>query len=280
MSTIVVATFVWALVLWAFLRRSFCPSLKRWSREIAFSPTEPMSREQLFGCLLSGNFALLLRDNFNQIGSSLSERRIHAILQEHWAIDTHSDCTRVIQSRLEGLGRMSPSEKRAIAAWLTRMPIDSNAYQALEDSCMFMARSALIVEVDELRRDHLSVLAWDIQQLACLVRLGCAVDYLSKEVAEEILGILTVRARARYASWSDYSLAALVGIGMRGSLEVFDRTEWARFARTHAVLLHARRSPIGHASRWSEVAEPRQAMRRSAGAATSWSREVASAAAS
>jgi len=280
MSTIVVAAAVWLLVLWAFLRGSFGPSLGQWSREIAFAPTEPMSREQLFGCLLGGNFALLLRDNFNQFGSGLSERRIRGILRHHWAIHTRFDCARVIQSRLESLGRMSPSEKRAVAAWLAREPIDTNEYAALEDACTFMARRACIARVDDLRRDHLGVLAWDIQQLACLVRLARTVDYVSKARAEELLALLAVRARAHFAAWSDYSLAALVGLGLRGSLEVFDSAEWTRFARTHAVFLHERWSPTFAAARWSESAGPPPAARRTVAFTPSWSKHATAAGAS
>ena len=265
MTALTTVVLIWSFVIWIFVRGRFGPSKESWSRAIAFKPKEEMSPEQLFGCLLSGNFALLMRDNFNQLGSSLSERRIGRVLREHWGIETRADCRRVIESRLESLGRMSPSEKRAIAAWLTGEPVDSNEYAALEDTCLFVALRARLTRVDELRHDHLSVLAWDIQQLAYLVRLACAVGHVSKASAEEILGTLRTRARAHYGSWQDYSLAALIGLGMRGSLEVFDHAEWTQFARTHSVFLNERRSPTQSASRWTVAAVQREPARFESG---------------
>lgn len=259
MTALTTVALIWGFVIWIFLRGRFGPSRESWARAIAFKPKEAMSPEQLFGCLLSGNFALLMRDNFNQIGSSLSERRIGRVLREHWGIETRADCRRVIESRLESLGKMSAAEKRAIAAWLTGEPVDSNEYAALEDTCLFMALRAHIAQVDELRQDHLSILAWDIQQLAYLVRLACTAGHVSKASAEEVLGALKMRARAHYASWTDYSLAALVGLGLRGSLEVFDHAEWRQFARTHSVFLNEHRSPTRSASRWGAAAPRRNA---------------------
>ncbi|MDM0037073.1 DUF1266 domain-containing protein [Variovorax sp. J22P271] len=270
MTAFVPAALICALLVWAVLRWRLGPSLDQWSLAIAFRPTESMSPEQLFGCLLSGNFALLMRDNFNQLASALSPRRIHRVLHEHWAIDSQESCLRVIHSRLDGLGRMTPAEKRAIAAWLLREQVDSDEYAALEDSCLYMVRCARIARVDELRHDRLSVMAWDIQQLAYLVRLACAVGYLSKPRSQELLQLLAGRARTLCASWKDYSLAALVGLGLRGSLEVFDHAEWARFARSHLVFLNPRRSPTRSASHWHDGSAPAAPVRHGAGSFDAW----------
>lgn len=225
---------------------------KAWSNAIAFRPREEMSPEQLFGCLLSANFALLMRDNFNQLGSALSERRMRKTLAEHWGIVSQLKCRRAIESGLARVGEMSAPEKRAIAAWFQGGQLESNEYAALEHTCMSMVLGARISRVDELRHDHLSVIAWDIQQLAYLVRLAYALDYVSKDLAEAVLVRLRLRARSHYNSWHDYSLSALVGLGLRGSPEVFDSSTWGRFARTHEVFLDARRSPISIASRWAD----------------------------
>jgi hypothetical protein len=270
MTAFVPAALICALLVWAVVRWRFGPSLDKWSLAITFRPTESMSPEQLFGCLLSGNFALLMRDNFNQLSSALSPRRIHRVLREHWGIDSREGCLRVIHSRLEGLGRMTPAEKRAIAAWLLREQVDSDEYAALEDSCLYMVRCARITRVDELRHDRLSVMAWDIQQLAYLVRLACTVGYLSEPRARELLQLLAVRARAHYASWKDYSLAALVGLGLRGSLDIFDHAEWAQFARTHLVFLNPRRSPTRSASHWHDGSAPAAPVRYGAGSFDAW----------
>ena len=149
------------------------------------------------------------------------------------------------------MGQMSQLEHGAIAAWHAGHWAQSNEYAALEQTCMFMTLRAHIVDEDALRQGHLSVLAWDVQQVAYLVRLGLAVDYVSRKFADSILDLLRTRARSTYASWQEYSLSALVGLGMRGSLEIFDTTEWMQFARTHSVLLDQRHSPISSAAPWT-----------------------------
>ena len=270
MTLFVLAASICALLVWGALRGRRGPSLHKWSLAVVFRPTEAMSPEQLFGCLLSGNFALLMRDNFNQLASGLSARRIHRVLYAHWAIDSQERCLRVIQSRLEGLGRMSPAEKRAIAAWLLREQVDSDEYAALEDSCLYMVRVARIARVDELRQDRLSVMAWDIQQLAYLVRLACTVGYLSKPRARELLQVLAAHARCHCGSWKDYSLAALLGLGLRGSRASFDHAEWAQFARTHLVFLNPSRSPTRSASHWHEGSAPAAPLRHGAGSREAW----------
>jgi hypothetical protein len=267
-TVIIAAASIWGLVLWFFLHERLGPSARSWARSIDFRPTEPVRPEQLFGYLLGGNFALLLRDDFNQLPSALPSRRIHQLLQEHWRIETETDCERVIRSRIEGLGRLSPAEKRAIAAWMIDAPIDSSEYMALEDTCRFIALRARLAQVDALRHDHLSILAWDMQQLACLVRMACAVGWVTRASADEVLSMLKARARASFASWSDYSLCGLVGLGLRGSLDVFDRTEWTQFARSHSVFLDKRHTPTRHASRWGSV--PSQHGRAQAGTAASF----------
>jgi hypothetical protein len=254
MTAVVAATLIWALLMWMILRGRYGQSQASWARAIAFEPTEAMSADQLFCCLLSGNFALLMQDNFNQLDSSLSKGRVARILAQHWAIHSATDFHGVLETRLARMGEMSPSEKRAVAAWLMGAQADSNEYAALEQTCMFVALQARIAAVDELQHSHLGVLAWDIQQAAYLVRLGLAAGFVSRDLAEWVLDSLRTRARSRYASWKDFSLSALIGLGMRGSLEIFDSTEWTRFARTHTVLLDQHRSPIRSAASWRDTA--------------------------
>ena len=250
MTLLVVLNLSCILVLWILLHGRFGPSQANWARAIAFRPTEPMSPEQLFGCLLSGNFALLMRDNFNQLESSLPKWRVTKILAENWAIRCSMDFRDVLEARLTRMGQMSQLENGAIAAWHAGHWAQSSEYAALEKTCIFVTLRARIVDDDALRQAHLSVLAWDVQQVAYLARLGLAVGYVSRESADSILDLLQARARSEYASWQEYSLSALIGLGMRGSLEIFDTTEWMQFARTHSVLLDQRHSPIRIAAPW------------------------------
>jgi hypothetical protein len=239
------------MVFWIILRGRFGPSQSTWARNIAYRPTESMSPEQLFGCLLSGNFALLMRDNFNQLASSLPKGRVTKILAEHWAIRCPMEFQWVLEARLARMGQMSQLENGAIAAWHAGHWAQSDEYAALEQTCMFMILQARLVDDDALRRGHLSVLAWDVQQVAYLLRLGLAVDFVSRRFADSVIDLLRTRVQSACASWQEYSLSALVGLGMRGSLEIFDTTEWMQFARTHRVLLDEHHSPIRSAAPWT-----------------------------
>jgi len=96
------------------------------------------------------------------------------------------------------------------------------------------------------------------------------VGYLSKPRARELLQLLATRARCHCASWKDYSLAALVGLGLRGALATFDHAEWAQFARTHLVFLNPRRSPTRSASHWHDGTAPAASLRRGAGSLEAW----------
>ena len=251
MFTLIAVALVWVVLLWIVLHGRFGPSHAQWARAISFQPTEKASPEQLFGCLLSGNFALLMRDNFNQLASSLPAGRVARILEQYWTIRSRMDYLVELDLRLARIGEMSAPEKRAISAWLAGTALESKEYAALEATCQFMVSRARIAGLDELQETHLGVFAWDVQQVAYLVRLGLAADYVSREFADLVMDGLATRARSRYGSWKDYSLSALAGLGMRGSLEIFDSTEWMQFARTHSVLLDRRRSPISGAAPWS-----------------------------
>lgn len=240
---------IWSLTLWLLFRGVFDPSTGRWSRAIAFRPEEAMAPEQLFGCLLSGNLALMMRDNFNQLGSALSRRRARKVLGFLWGISSPSDCRRLLEHRLRWLGQMTSLEKSAAAAWLCSSQADSREYRALRNTCVFLS-SHMSPSVARIRHIHIGVLAWDIQQLAYVLRLSLTAGYIPRDTAEKTLSLLATRARSHYASWRDYSLSALIGLGMRGSVEFFDRTEWRFFARTHSVLLHELHSPTRDASSW------------------------------
>ncbi|WP_431275015.1 DUF1266 domain-containing protein [Variovorax ureilyticus] len=207
-----------------------------------------MSPEQLFGCLLSANFAVLMNDNFNQLASALPEHRVRRLLAEHWGIETRADCLRVIGQRVEQLGKISPAEMQAVAAWLEEQRPGGEGVRPGLRSTVGLASG------DEMSHGHLSVLAWDIQQLAYLVRLAHAVGHVSRSDAEAVLERLAVRARMHFGSWKVYSLAALVGLGMRGAMEVFETSAWERYSRTHSILLRGRCSPIRFASPWGAVA--------------------------
>jgi hypothetical protein len=224
-------------------------------------PLEAMTMLERFECLLSGNFALLLGDNFSQLASGLSEHRAARLLAEQWGITSRARCLVVIEDLMLQLGVLSAVEKRAIAEWLKEEGIDSDEYSALEKACEHLGLRAQVAHVDEMRREHPSVLAWDIQQLAELVRLALKVGHVGRDEAQEVMTFLSARARSGFEAWKDFSLCASVGMGMRGSMDLFGSSDWLRAVRTHSELLdethlHGRCVPWGGVNESSDDSEP------------------------
>lgn len=221
-----------------------------WARGIAFVPTEKISEDQLFGLLLGANVALLEHDNFNQLASTLPRRRIPELLARYWNVCSARDFQRVIDDRLRTLGAVSAEEAEAFEAWRAGTPIDTEAYRSLRDVLVFLSVHAGIVKPGDIRDQHCHLVAWDVQQVAYLLRLGFTMGYVSRETAWRTLNRLRQTARMRYASWTDYSLSALVGMGLRGVLDLDDVGDWYHIARSHTVLLAARRSLLARAADW------------------------------
>ncbi|WP_444813438.1 DUF1266 domain-containing protein [Variovorax gracilis] len=165
------------------------------------------------------------------------------MLAGHWGIASRADCHRTLGEALRRLGCMSQEKTRAIAAWRP-------SEQYGENNGARRDRRTMVDRSSEPSHDHRSVLAWDVQQLAYLVRLALAIGYATRDEADSLLETLAARARLHYASWEDYSLSALTGLGLRSSLEVLDRAaEWTEYSHTHSALLD-KRSPVRSASSW------------------------------
>ncbi|RZL91710.1 MAG: DUF1266 domain-containing protein, partial [Variovorax sp.] len=198
-----------------------------WTRSIEFSPTERMSAEDLFGSLLSANLALLEHDDFNQMKSALCRLRVDAILALHWGVTSKDECLRVLDRRLGCLGVPSPAEIAAYTAWRYGWPIDSEDCRALFETGKLLANEARIIKMEDIRDAHLNPMAWDIQ-VAYLVRLGLAAGHLSREHADGVFTRLRQLARVHYQCWRDFSLSALIGMGMRTPIDPFDLRGWHR----------------------------------------------------
>ncbi|MGJ7486325.1 DUF1266 domain-containing protein [Variovorax sp. LT2P21] len=222
-----------------------------WARGIAFAPTEAIAAHQLFGLLLSANLALLEHDDFNQLASTLPRRHIRDLLARYWNVRSARDFQRVIDTRLRALGAVSSEEAEAFEAWQIGEPVDTAAYRSLRDVLVFLSAHAGIVKPGEIRDQHLGLVAWDVQQVAYLLRLGFTLGYASRESVWRALDRLQPMARMRYTSWKDYSLSALVGMGVRGVLDLDDIGDWYHIARSHTVLLAARRSLLARAADWT-----------------------------
>lgn len=249
-----------ALTIWLALLCSIVGVRMSWSdanraRGIAFSPTEAIAPHQLFGLLLGANLALLEHDDFNQLASTLPRRRIQDILARYWSVRSARDFHRAIDTRLRTLGAGSSEEAQAFEAWRVGEPVDTAAYRSLRDVLVFLSAHAGIVKPGEIRDQHCHLVAWDVQQVAYLLRLGFTMGYATRESVWRMLDRLQPTARMRYASWKDYSLSALVGMGLRGVLDLDDIGDWYHIARSHTVLLAARRSLLARAADWAAPAD-------------------------
>lgn len=250
-----------ALIVWLALLCAGVGVRMGWSdasraRRIAFRPAEAMTAPQLFGLLLGANVALLEHDDFNQLASALPRRRVREVLAQYWNVRSAQDFQAVIEHRLCGVGAVSTEEADAIAAWHAGTPVDTVAYQSLRDVLVFLSAHAGIVKPGEIREQHCHMVAWDVQQVAYLLRLGFTMGYISRDSVRRVLERLQKTARIHYTSWKDYSLSALVGMGLRGVLDLDDIGDWYEIARSHTVLMAARRSLLAQAGEWSVSTSP------------------------
>jgi hypothetical protein len=250
----IVGTAIWLALLCTMVGVRVARSDANWASGIAFAPTEAITAHQLFGLLLGANLALLEHDDFNQLASTLPRRRIRDILARHWNVRSARDFQQVIDTRLRTLGAVSSEEAKAFEAWQAGQPVDTAAYRSLRDVLVFLSAQAGIVKPAEICERHLHLVAWDVQQVAYLLRLGFTLGYASRESVWRVLDRLQPTARMRYASWKDYSLSALVGMGLRGVLDLDDIGDWHHIARSHTVLLAAQRSLLTRAADWTATA--------------------------
>ncbi len=243
------------LVALGLFRLRYGWSCKRWMRAIRFAPRGEMSAAQLFGCLLSANLALLEHDNFNQFESALPAKRIRAILAAHWDIHSAESCGRIVFGRLRNLGCATLEEQAAFSAWADGASLDSRAFASLHGVCRFLSNDAQVVPPHRLLGHRFSMMAWDIQQVAYMTRLGFTAGYVSRRIADHVFGELQRHARRHCHSWNDYSLSMLVGMGVRSPVDQFDIGGWFEFARSHTVLTGSRETLLRHAAPWDPAVQ-------------------------
>lgn len=243
MAVLTALTLAPTLYQWARFRERLGLALTSGPHPPILGPADGMTTNQLFECLLSGNLAVSLGDDFRQLESGLSDRRAEGNLALHWGIDSREICRRVVGERLTFFGATTCGAKRAIDTWYHREDVDLDEKVLIEEAYLYLALHANLAHEEAPCHDPLSMLAWDIQQLAVIVRLSLKLAYIDRHEAEAILRTLAEQARSGFRSWKDFSLCAMVGLGMSGSIALFDTNEWAWLASTHAVFLD-KHSPI------------------------------------
>ncbi|MGJ7493318.1 DUF1266 domain-containing protein [Variovorax sp. ZT4R33] len=247
---------VWSLAVLLVLRGVLaCSTASLWPA-LNFAPTESVSPRQLGAYLLSANLALLANDDFNQLKSALPKRKVRQLLRGQWQIRSRQDFECVLADRLEWCGVGTAEEMQALSTWHQGHAQTTPAGAALEDICRFLSVHAGIVHPRTIGDFHLNLVAWDVQQLAYMVRLGASLDYLSTSRAHALLTMLHREARMHYTSWGEYSLSSLIGMGLRSPVDLHQASGWHRIAASHAALLRTPTSPMVRLGLWSTAASP------------------------
>lgn len=245
-----IALFLWIGSVCWYLCVRLRVTVTRTLRTIAFRPRGAFTPSELFGCLLSGNLAVLERDDFNQLASALPVRRAQMLLRIYGSIESRDGWWRSIENRLGHLGELSSREEALIAQWHPESFQDTEGRDPLQDVCTFLASEACVVSAGAIQSHHLNPMAWDVQQAAYMVRLGLSAGYVEMAPAQAMMIQLQREALQHYASWPDYFLSSLVGMGLRHHVDVFSPGDWHRIAQSYTVLVSAGDSLLRHASPW------------------------------
>lgn len=242
--------FLWIGALCWFFYIRLRLTVERLRRQIAFKPHAASAPGQLFGCLLSGNLAVLEQDDFNQIESALTPRQARRLLSAYWGVESRESWLKAIENRLATLGQLSSHERMLVNQWRPGDFSDTEGRDPLQDVCAFLSSEGGVVGAGEIRIHHLNLMAWDIQQAAYAVRLGLAAGYAPTGISRNVMDRLQSEARLHYASWHDFYLSALIGMGLRHHVDIFSPGDWYRIAQTHTVLMSSWDSLLKHAPGW------------------------------
>ena len=259
MESLLLFLAVWAVILccfaWVIYGRSYSTSI--W--KVKFRPEAYPSQAELFSCLLSGNIALIEKDNFDQLASSLSEERVQQVLHRFWEIEGPESFSVGLQQAFFQLGNTQLNEREAFGAWNTGLACNTPTYIRLFDVCRFLSVNAALIEPGRIGARQLNMTAWDTQRLAYLVRLGYAAHYMSRDAALQSLRRLSVAARAHYTSWEDFSISALIGMGVRSEVDVLEASVWHGLAQTHVAMTAADGAPFAQVAWAPGVQVPKHA---------------------
>lgn len=243
---------------WVVYGRRFSGAIQK----INLKPESDTSQAEIFSCLLSGNIALIEKDNFDQLASSLSSEKIQQALFRYWQIEGPESFSVGLQQAFFQLGDTHAIEREAFSAWNTGFACNTATYIRLFDVCKFLSVNAALIEPGRIGARQLNMTAWDIQRLAYLVRLGHAAHYMSRDAALQSLRRLSVAARAHYASWEDFSISALIGMGVRSEVDVLQASVWHDFAQTHVALTAVDGAPFAQVAWTPGVQAPKQVPRQ------------------
>lgn len=250
---------VWVAILcyfaWVIYGRSYSNSI--W--KVKFKLEASASHAELFSCLLSGNIALIEKDNFDQLASSLPAERVQEALFRYWKIEGPESFSVGLQRAFFQLGDTYLIERQAFGAWNTGFACNTPTYIRLFDVCRFLSVNAALIEPGRIGARQLNMSAWDIQRLAYLVRLGYAAHYMPRDAALQSLRRLSVAARAHYTSWEDFSISALIGMGVRSEVDVLEASVWHGFAQTHVAMTAADGAPFAQVAWAPGVQVPKHA---------------------
>lgn len=261
--TLIVATMA------SILLGNYATLLKSRGRKLPNSISEPplqrseQGAQELFGCLLSANLAVLENDNFDRIESSLSSWKARRALTKHWGIWTTAGLRKTISVGFDNAGQTSEDEREALEAWASNRETNCATFWAIRDIVLLMATYTAAIPFTSVRLKRFSLLAWDIQQLAYIVRLGTAAGMLSVHEGRDWLRLLADKIRCYYSNWHEYSLNAIVGRCIKHPVDWFRLGQWTELVATHDKFLALGRGAFAQALPWSQEAQSAKAQRSS-----------------
>lgn len=241
---------LWVMIIcylaWVISSRSHSNAMNM----LKLNPRTDVSLQEIFSYRLSGNLALIEKDDFNQLRSSLSMEKIREVLFRYWQIKGPEDFSVSLQQAFFQLGDTSAIEQHAFDGWNTGAACNTAHYIRLFDVCKFLSVDAGLINASRIGSRQLNMTAWDIERTAYLVRLGYASHYIQRDGAVQSLRRLSAAAKERYGSWEDFSISALIGMGTRSAVEVSQANVWHAYARTHLALISAAGTPSEQTADW------------------------------
>ncbi len=244
MESVFVLLVLWVMIICYFAWIISARSYSSLSNVLEFKLREIISPEELFIYRLSGNLALIEKDDFNHLKSSLSDEKIFQLLFDHWKIREREEFSVGLQQSFFQLGDTSDLEQQAFDAWNTGAACNTASYIRLFDVCKFLSVDAALVNASSIGPRQLNMTAWDIERTAYLVRLGYAANFIERDGAIQSLRRLSAVAREHYRSWEDFSISALIGMGTRSDVEVSQASIWHAYASTHLVMTSSALAPF------------------------------------
>lgn len=173
-----------------------------------------------------------------RLAAGLPGRRVamaQARLHEYWMAGGAESFSWVISLYGMTLGTLDSGERAWLADCLRHR--DSIGAHILASALAWARQFGRVApSPSRITQAHRGLLAWDIQQAACLIRLGEVAGFLESAQRVTWCALLRERVQLSFESAEDYLTSGLAGMAIR-QWPVRGVAEWERVARVHRTLL-------------------------------------------